>query len=143
MAVNKVTLSNAGNVDILIALNDPTDANRPPPTHSIKAQHSETHAVGLAGTSNLFIWINGEDDPIWEGIIPTNIEKVITIYPEQEKVMYDRMVLPLGFMPITDTSSPGFTKVEKPQQNTRVPWMLCISILALVLLIWFMWIKTK
>lgn len=94
--------NNSPNKTIFIALNNPEDGFTPDPFEEpIQPSQTSKRRVNFA-TMNLFVWIDPSEKPIWIGVIPTKVQKIINIFPERKEVKYDNTVLPSGFNPVTN-----------------------------------------
>lgn len=138
MTPNTISILNAGTKNIRVGFSEPSIAYTPEPSHLHQSSEKKEYSVGEHGTMNLFIWDEDGTSKLWSGIIPTKVKADIRIFPnDQQVVMYNQMPLPEGFIPVTDPSSQGFTKVEDDYNYT-----LILSIIIIVLLIsYYVWSK--
>ena len=133
--------NDSSSIPIYVAMNSPENANiSQPPTSPIPAKSMDKIAV-KDGTMNMFVWTDVNADPMWKGIVPTKVRKIIVVSPEDRKVTYDGIELPEGFNPVTDPSKPGFSMEERSSGVTSTRWWtyFIVAILAILLLFGILW----
>lgn len=117
MESNKVKIYNATEHNIIVFLKLSEDANIPDIGSGgatiEKKMMKEIYCKG--GTMNLFVF--KQDSTLdWMGIIPTKINKLVEIHNDKDsskfKVVYDDIILPSGFNPVTNPNRHGFIMEE-------------------------------
>ncbi len=130
-------LNNSNTENIYIVFKSSEDANTPEPSQSPILPNSTSRKPVNAATMNLFVWTDPSLSPIWSGVVPTKVQKVIVISPETKEVSYDGVTLPSGFAPITDPEG----LVGKPTNNPNLwdTFLLIVFILIVMAIIYFFW----
>ncbi len=134
-------LNNSSTENIYIVFKSSEDAITPePPTASVSPGSTVQKPVSAA-TMNLFVWTDPSSVPIWTGVVPTKVQKVIIVSPEKKEVSYDGVVLPSGFTPITDPRDLDNGAGRMPEFNKYMYMMWLLLILIVIAIIYFFWWK--
>ena len=134
-------LNNSRTENIYIAFKNTDDANIPEPSQSSISPGSTVQKPVSAATMNLFVWIDPSKELIWLGPVPTKVQKVITVSPEKKEVSYDGVVLPSGFVPITDPRELNGKPTNNPNLWNNLLLIVLFLIIAIMIIYFFWWRK--
>ena len=125
-------INTSKNTPIYISFQSPEDANVPePPNVGLEPGQKDNFAV-KNGIMNLFVWSDRANNPIWTGVIPTNVKKSVLVSPETAQVIYNGRIIPGGFDPSTDADTYGFVVDNNKSEYSPINfalWGLIIFIL--------------
>jgi hypothetical protein len=121
------------NKTISIGFTPPTIAHEPKHLKQILPSQKVRIAVGNGGTMNLFVF--EDNKKIWEGIVPINIRKPLSIDPEKKDVHYLNLSLPSGFSPLTKSHF-------SHHKQSKWMWLmlLILPVIGILVAIWFIFI---
>jgi len=132
-------LNNSPTENIYVVFKSSEDAILPEPSQSPISPKTTAKRVVNSATMNLFIWTNPSSPPIWQGVVPTFINKEIIISPEKKEVSYDGVILPSGFSPTTDPRELGGKPADGP---IGLQWLVLVLIIVMIMIIiYFFWWK--
>ncbi len=127
--------------NIYIAFKNTDDANIPDPSQSSISPGSTVQKPVSAATMNLFVWTDPSKELIWSGPVPTKVQKVITVSPEKKEVSYDGVILPSGFVPITDPQALREISTGNPSVWINLLLMVLFLIIVMIVIYFFWWRK--
>lgn len=131
MNTQKVNIiNNSSQKDIYVFLKSPEDANVPEKfSSSIKILPNTVSSIGYQNaTANMFVFDESRV-VLWQGIIPTKVQKPIEIYPEERKVMFDSIQLPDNFKVTTSLSN------SSSGENKNGSWLIYFLVALVIVLI--------
>ena len=137
-------LNSSSTENIYIIFKGTDDANTPDPSQSPISPGMTAKRTVHSATMNLFVWTDPTSVPIWSGVVPTKVQKVIIVSPEKKEVSYDGVILPSGFSPITDPTElvgrSSNASIFSNMSNIFV-WIMLFIILAIVVAMYLFWWK--
>lgn len=134
-------LNNSNTENIYIVFRSSEDANIPESSNaSLISPNSTVQKPVSSATMNLFVWTDLSSPPMWSGVVPTKVQKVIVVSPETNDVSYDGVTLPSGFSSITDPEE-LYTGDTYPQFNKYMYAMWLVLILIVIAIIYFFWLR--
>ncbi len=128
-------LNNSSLENIYIVFKSSEDANIPESSQISISPGTIAKRTVYSATMNLFVWMDPSADPIWSGVVPTKVQKVIVVSPEKREVSYDGLVLPSGFSPITN---PEILNIHQ-RSNIRWLWLIFLILATAIVIAYLFW----
>ena len=137
MDIQSIQINNSSDSkNIFVKLTPPENAHVPESNELINIPPNSTKTVGVqGGVMNLFVW-DKLMNVNWKGIIPTKINKMIVISPEENKVSYDGTEIPSNFETTTHFE-------DTNPKNNNWPYFIVSLVITLILIGIFcmLWIR--
>jgi ATP-dependent Zn protease len=138
MEEQSIQISNSSNDKcILVNLSSPENSDSSKDKRIEISRNSVKKINTKGGVMNMAVWEKRPSQKIiWKGVIPTKIDKILIINPEETQVIYDGMEIP-NFLTSLEKTSENFMKIESMnnENNSLSFWNYFIIMFLLIIII--------